>query len=259
MSAGSRRVALVADVHGNLPALEAVLADARERGAAAIWNAGDCVGYGAQPRECVAVLRDVCEFSVLGNYDKKVLAFPRRRAKWSRTKHPLKFRAFQYAWENLDPASRQWLAACPRRIFEARDGCGILLVHATVLGDDDSVGPDTSASYWRRCTGACEPAGEVDLVLAGHLHRPFERQGRPRFVFAGSVGRPEDGDPRAHYTLIKVSGSEIQVENRRVAYDVDRAAKALEKSGLPEAFAVMLRRGVDLTDAQALMEDEPAG
>ena len=259
MSDNCRRLALVADVHGNLPALEAVLADARARGAAAIWNAGDCVGYGAQPRECIALLREVCDYSVLGNYDRKVLAFPRRRAKWSRSKHPLKYRAFEFAWENLDPASRDWLAARPEQVFSNWEGCGVLLVHATVLADDDSVGPHTPAAYWRSCTVAGASAGSVDLVLAGHIHRPFDHPGRPRFVFAGSVGRPEDRDPRAHYTLIEVSGKEVKVENLRVAYDVERSVRALAKAGLPEAFGVMQRWGVDLAGARKIMEDQPAG
>jgi diadenosine tetraphosphatase ApaH/serine/threonine PP2A family protein phosphatase len=215
-------------------------------GVSAIWNSGDCVGYGAFPDECVALLREVCDQAVLGNYDAKVLEFPRRQKKWSRSKHPLKFLAFAYAWKHLAQPSRDWLAGLPRQVRLNVAGRQILLVHATPLADDDAVGPHTTAAYWQRCA---EAAGGADLVLAGHIHHPFDRPGRPRFVFAGSVGRPEDGDPRAHYTLIEISGKEVKVNSRRVPYDVERAVQALDQAELPEAFAVMLRRGVDLKRA----------
>jgi diadenosine tetraphosphatase ApaH/serine/threonine PP2A family protein phosphatase len=259
VSPGGGILALVADVHGNLPALEAVLADAREMGATTIWNAGDCVGYGAFPSECVALLREACEHSVLGNYDQKVLAFSRRRDKWSRSKHPLKFLAFQFAWENLDPSDRDWLSALPRQVRAKIGGHRILMVHATVLGSDDSVGPHTPSQYWRRCEKLLAAQGPADLVLGGHTHEPYEWSGQSRFVFAGAVGRPEDNDPRAHYTLIDLSGEEISVQNRRVPYDIDRAVTALADRGLPEAFAVMAQRGLDLKRALALLEKKRLG
>jgi predicted phosphodiesterase len=251
-------LALLSDVHGNLPALEAVLADARSRGAAAVWHAGDSVGYGAFPRECIALLRRACDHSVLGNYDAKVLAFPRRRAKWSRSKHPLKFRAFEFAWENLDAASREWLAGQPERVLAEVEGRRVILVHATVLAAAGTVGPHTGESRWRECQEAVTHLGGAELVLAGHIHEPFDRPGSTRFVFAGSVGRPEDGDPRAHYTLLDLSGREIVVENRRVPYDTGRAARALAAQGMPEAFSVMVERGLDLVGALAWLEADSA-
>jgi predicted phosphodiesterase len=254
MPASGPRIALLADVHGNLPALEAVLADARGAGATAIWNAGDCVGYGPFPRQCVELLREACDHSVIGNYDAKVLKFPRKRDKWSRSKQPLKFQAFEFAWQNLDRPSRDWLAGLPRQVHREVAGREILLVHATVLGDDEPVGSHTSVENWRLFE---EAAGPVDLVLAGHLHRPFDRPGAVRFVFAGSVGRPEDGDPRAHYTLIDLAGLEIVVKNRRVAYDIERTVAGLRDRGAPVAFSVMARCGVDLKEALDRMESDP--
>jgi len=193
---------------------------------------------------------------VIGNYDAKVLKFPKKRNKWSRSKQPLKFLAFEFAWQALDGSARSWLAGLPRQVRREVAGREILLTHATVLGDDEPVGSHTSAEYWRRCE---EAAGSADLVLAGHIHHPLDRPGRVRFVFAGSAGRPEDGDPRAHYTLVDLPGSEITVEHRRVAYDVERTVAALRDRGLPEAFTAMARRGVDLKAALAWIENEAMG
>src|SRR3954454_25393093 len=69
LGSGPARVALLSDVHGNLPAFEAVLSDIRSTGVDPIWNLGDLVGYGAQPDECVALAKDACDLCLIGNHD----------------------------------------------------------------------------------------------------------------------------------------------------------------------------------------------
>jgi diadenosine tetraphosphatase ApaH/serine/threonine PP2A family protein phosphatase len=83
-----------------------------------------------------------------------------------------------------------------------------------------------------------------DVLAFGHTHLPWHRvEDGVHLVNAGSVGRPKDGDPRAGYALLELSSDVIRVEFRRVAYDVELAARAVEVSGLPSAFAEQLRRG----------------
>jgi len=93
------KAALIADVHGNLPALDAVLDDARQQGTRALWNLGDAVGYGPFPNQVLDRLRAEGAVSILGNYDRKVLAFPEKRGKWRRSKAPEKFEASRWTWE----------------------------------------------------------------------------------------------------------------------------------------------------------------
>ncbi|NQT86768.1 metallophosphoesterase, partial [bacterium] len=100
------RVALIGDVHANLPALEAVLADAEARGAEAVWDVGDLTGYGAFPEEVVQRLRQPDILNIIGNYDQKVLKFEQKSEKWRRKKRHEKWLAFRFASQNLSEASR---------------------------------------------------------------------------------------------------------------------------------------------------------
>lgn len=237
------RVAFLTDVHGNLPALAAVLAHAREAGVDEIWNGGDMVGYGAEPEACVQLLRETAALSIAGNYDHRVLLVPERRVTWSRSKHPLKLRAFVYAWENLSPASRHWLAGLPGLVRREAAGTTVQVNHASPVSDREHLGPDTPPSRWQ----VLAALANADLVLSGHTHVPLQRrEGRTLFVNPGAVGRPEGGDPRAGYAVIDFSPSGCAVTLHRVAYDTAAAAAAVRARDLPEAFAQMFLRGATL-------------
>ena len=104
------KVALIGDVHANLPALEAVLEHAGRQGARDdVWNVGDFVGYGPFPDEVVKALRAEKTRSIIGNYDQKVLQVSRRKQEWPKGKPPEKWLAFKWAWENLSRDSRDFL------------------------------------------------------------------------------------------------------------------------------------------------------
>lgn len=253
MSRGTVRIALLGDVHANLPALEAVLADARALGAEAVWNVGDHVGYSAFPEEVMERLAAAGAVSIRGNYDEKVLAAPAKAARWRRTKRPEKVLAFLWAHQHLSPASRARLAALPpqRRLEVA--GHRVLLCHGSPAAIDDRLTPETPDARLREL--AREAA--ADLVVCGHTHQPFARRvDEVLFVNTGSVGRPEDGDPRASWALLEADGDGLRVRHRRVAYDVDRAAAAIAAHGLPPVFAEMLRRGRSFKVVAAALEDE---
>ena len=101
---------------------------------------------------------------------------------------------------------------------------------------------------------------QADLIICGHSHRPFVRQvGDVWFINTGSVGRPDDGDPRATYAVLCITSGEIEVEHIRVAYDVESSAAAIRENHLPEAFAQMLIRGTSLDDWMALEESSSLG
>jgi len=244
----SRRIALVSDVHGNLPALEAVLADADGRGAQAVWNLGDFVGYGPHGDRVVRLLRKLAEAAIRGNYDRKVLRFPEKRKKWRRKKDPEKFLAFQQAWEDLSDPSRKYLAELPGELRHMEQHLRVLLVHGSPAADDEPLGPDTPA---RRLAELARMA-EADLVFCGHTHRAWmKRSGRTWFVNPGSVGRPEGLDCRAAYAVLDFADGRWGVEFHRVPYDVDRVARALRRAGMPDDFSRMLREGRNLDQVHA--------
>jgi putative phosphoesterase len=245
------KVCLLSDVHGNLPALEAVLADADARGAMRVWNLGDATGYGPFPDEVVAALRGAAELSILGNYDAKVLAFPANKAKWQRKKTPDKYLAFRWAYEALSDESREWLATLQPHARATVESVRVLLVHGSPDAIDEAVSDATPEARLVELAARAD----ADLVLAGHTHAALDRTaGGVRFVNPGSVGRPEGDDPRASYAILDFHDGQVDVEPIRLDYDVERTVRELEALGLPNEFGQMLRTGrnydeVGLADA----------
>lgn len=248
------RVALMGDVHANLPALEAVLGHARRHGAEAVWNIGDFVGYGAFPNQVIERLRQERAVSIAGNYDHRVLAFERKRRKWRRKKRLEKLLAFQWAHQVLTEGNRAYLESLPGRRDLQVEGRQILLTHGSPASEDEHLTPDTPDGRLRELASMVE----ASVIVFGHSHRPFARDvGGVRFINTGSVGRPDDGDPRACYALMETghpSDRAPRVTHYRVAYDVERAAAAIREAGLPEAFAQMLIQGYALDEVMEAPE-----
>ena len=237
------KVALIVDVHANLPALEAVLAHAREAHVLEIWHIGDFVGYGAFPDEVEDRLRHEDVLSIVGNYDLKVLKFKKKRDKWRTSKRPEKWLAFKWAYENLSKGSRKYLRSLPREIRIEVAGKRILLTHGSPASNEEHLTLDTSEQRLRDLARVAN----VDVIVCGHSHRPFMRQvDDVCFINTGSVGRPDDGDPRAAYAILHIKPGLLQVRHYRLEYDVTRAVAAIRKHQLPEAFAQMMLQGRNL-------------
>jgi len=233
------KVLLLGDVHANLPALEAVLAHAARRRPEAIWNVGDFVGYGAFPDEVVKRLRDADAVSIVGNYDLKVLEL-RKRQKKLRKKRAEKWLAFKWAYESLSKKSRKFLRSLPQEVRLEAEGWRVLITHASPASNEEHLWPDTPARRLRELAAVAD----ADAVLCGHSHQAFARKvAGVWFINAGSVGRPDDGDPRASYAMLSITRRGIRTTHYRVAYDVARAVAAIREAGLPEAFAEMLLQG----------------
>lgn len=237
------KIALVGDVHANLPALESVLEHARQQEVEAIWNIGDFVGYGPFPDEVIKRLRKSGAVSIAGNYDLKVLRFPKKKKKWRKSKMPRKWLAFKWAYKNLSKKSRKYLRSLPRERRLEQDGKSVLLTHGSPASNEEPLTPDTPEE---RLVELAEIA-QADIIVCGHSHKAFtHRAAGATFINTGSVGRPDDGDPRAAYAILAFDAGGFAVEHFRLEYDIDRAVAAVREAGLPEAFAQMLIAGVDL-------------
>ncbi|HEX8903902.1 MAG TPA: metallophosphoesterase family protein [Longimicrobiaceae bacterium] len=245
------RYALISDVHANLPALEAVLADVAARAdVAATYHLGDLVGYAPWPNEVVARIRAAEIAGVAGNYDSTVaVGAPHCGCRYEDPVQEAQSHE-SYAWTraHVGEETRAFLAALPFRV-DVRPGGGhapgrtVILVHGT---------PTLNTLYWTedRDDGFCRKMAALagaragDVICFGHTHRPWTREvDGIRFVNTGSVGRPKDGDWRAGYVLLDVDGSSSAVEFVRVEYDVERAMEAIRASDLPHDFAEYLRTG----------------
>ncbi len=246
------RYALISDVHANLPALEAVLRDIDGRGAAiaATYHLGDLVGYAPWPDETVALIREHAIPGVNGNYDSTVaLGYKHCGCKYEDPhQEALSHESFAWTLGHTSTATKKYLATLPFRI-DLRPlgghlaGPSVTLVHGTptlntVYWTEDR--PDTFCTKMAQLVGA--RAG--DVIAFGHTHKPWHRVvDGVHFVNTGSVGRPKDGDWRAGYVLLDVSGESVRVEVVRVEYDIDRAVRGIIASDLPHEFANYLRTG----------------
>jgi putative phosphoesterase len=242
------KVALIGDIHANLPALEAVLGHAHGQGIEKIWNVGDFLGYGPFPDEVVQLLKkDDRALSVLGNYDSKVLEFKQKKNKWRKSKHPDKYLAFEWAYENLSKKNRKYLRFLSHEMRVKMRGHRILLIHGSPSSEEEHLHPDTPNKRLRELA----KQAKADIIIVGHSHQPFVRQvDDVWFINTGSVGRPDDGDPRACYAVLRFQGNEFTVQHHRVEYDVERTVAAIRKHKLPEDFAQMFLQGRNLDAIQ---------
>ena len=245
------RYALLSDIHANLPALGAVLADIDGRSNIdAIYHLGDLTGYAPWPNEVVDLLRERRIPGIAGNYDSTVATDYKHCGCRADSPHEEELSHLSYEWTraHVTPETKQYLASLPFRI-DIRplgghvSGPTVTLIHGnqtlnTVYATEDR--PDSFLEKMARDTGA--RAG--DVIAFGHTHKPWERVvGEIRFINTGSVGRPKDGDWRACYVLLSIEGSGSRVELIRVAYNVEEAADAIRVSDLPAEFAEVLKSG----------------
>lgn len=243
------KVALIGDMHANLPALEAVLAHAHQQGAEGIWNIGDFVGYGPFPDEVVKRLRDEQAVSIIGNYDTAVLKFGAGARK---KKNPAKALAHQWAYENLSKESLEYLRSLPEDKRLEVEGRRILLTHGSPDSPDEHLTPDTPQDRLGELAGKAR----ADIIICGHSHQPFVRKADGVwFINTGSVGRPDDGDPRACYAIMDLAPDDLHVRHYRLDYDIQRAVDAMRSKHLPETFIQMIVQGKALDE----VEGEPEG
>jgi len=236
------KIALLGDIHANLPALQCVLRHARLCGAEAIYNTGDSTGYGAFPDEVIRTLRRNKVTSILGNYDLKII---RHGAKKGVRRPDGTFNpdgAMGWSYRALSKNNRLYLKSLEKIIRISLQGKTILLVHGSPESNTEYLDPRTKQ---RQLAEIAQSAG-ADIIISGHAHRPMAKKcARTWFVNTGSVGRPDDGDPRACYAMLVLAGS-IKVKHYRIQYDVRRAVAAIQVNQLPEEFAEMIRTGRSL-------------
>ncbi len=249
------KIALIADIHANLQALESVLKHAREQGAVEIWNAGDIVGYGAFPDEVTKILKKEASRSIIGNYDQKVLRVSKKIDEWKNTKPEDKWKAFSWAYKKLSGESKNYLRSLPTEQRVKLRGSNVLIVHGSPLSVKEHVSPDTPPTRLR----ALARAAKSDVIICGHSHIPFvlELDG-VYFVNPGSVGRPDDGDPRASYAIMRIKARGVQVTHYRVDYDIEKAVEAIRQHGLPDKFSKMLIKGRAWADLGDDVKEETA-
>ena len=245
------RLALISDIHANLPALRAVLADIDQRhDVSAIYHLGDLTGYAPWPNEVIALLRERAIPGISGNYDSTVATDYKHCGCRAETpqEEELSHQSFEWTRSHVTPETKKYLAGLPFRLdirpFGGHvSGPTVTLVHGTQTLNTVYVTEDRPDSFLEKMAASIGAKAE-DIVCFGHTHKPWQRVlDGVQFINTGSVGRPKDGDWRACYVLLSLDASGARVEFVRVAYDVEEAARAILESDLPDEFADVLKSG----------------
>jgi putative phosphoesterase len=219
------RILLVADIHANWPALQAL-----QEPHDVCLCLGDLVEYGLEPAPCIDWVRRQAHHTVRGNHDHGVAqAVPvngRNGFKYLTTV------TRSWTQQQLAAEDRRFLAVLPLTRMVTIEDTRFMLVHATPRDPLDEYAPGEVEFWTRRLEGV-----EADVICVGHTHQPYVLNVGDKLVInPGSLGQPRDGDPRASYALIE----DNRVELKRLEYPIEETVKAVQESTLPDLAKEML-------------------
>lgn len=238
-----QRVTIFGDIHGNQPALEAVLADIEANEMSPLYCLGDLVGYGTFPNEVIASIQARNIPTLMGNYDQGVgnSSDDCGCAYTSKTAEALGKRSIAWTNQHTTDENKLFLKGLTSQIPLQLEGLRVQLVHGSPRKINEYLfedRPDATLERLLDMTGA-------NVLVCGHTHIPYHRvlpSGR-HVINAGSVGKPKDGNPQACYILLEAKDKDLHVTFKRVPYDVERAAQVIEASEMPHEYAEMQRTG----------------
>jgi putative phosphoesterase len=234
------KIALFSDIHANLPALNSFFEQVKQEKPDVIYCLGDLVGYNVWPNEVVNEIRKRGISTLQGNHD-AVVGVPTEKISGAFTN------------KLLDEDVKDYLLSLPEHIrleykIQGKKS-NILFVHGSNRRNNEYLLEETDDAYLLELL----KEANVDVMCCAHTHKPFHRAirlgiGYKHIINIGSLGKPKDGDSRGCYAILEIdsqsnliSENGISVKFRRVLYDVEKAAIAVEKSVLPNAFAEALR------------------
>jgi putative phosphoesterase len=254
-------IALFSDIHANLPALEAFFNDVDKRNPDAIYCLGDLVGYNVWANEVVNEIRKRKIPTIAGNYDFGIGRASDDCGCAYKTDEEKANGAVSISFTNniIGKEEREYLRALPAHIrveFQLNsDKMNLLLVHGSPRKINEYLFEDREEKSLLHIM----QDADADIMCFGHTHKPYHRvltsetEGKLRFYHAiniGSVGKPKDNNPQGGYVILTINedsnvlkADSIKVDFIRFAYDVEKAAEAVEGSPLPNAYAESLRRG----------------
>jgi putative phosphoesterase len=231
-----QRVAIITDIHANLPALQAALRRIDELEVDGVYCGGDLVGYGPHPNEVCALIAERRIPTIYGNYDYAIArdledcgcayVTPQDRE--------LGQRSVDWTLEHTDQAGKDYMHDLP---FDLRFDVGetsVHLVHGSPRKVNEYLFEEKPVRLYERLAAA----EEADVLVFGHTHKPWVHEyGGVLFVNCGSVGKPKDGDPRGAFAVLEAEGSGVRVRIERVEYDAGAVAREVAAAGLPSEFA----------------------
>ncbi len=232
-------VAVITDIHGNLPALEAALARIEELGIEDVHCGGDLVGYGPHPNEVCALLEERGIPTIYGNYDYAIGRDLEDCGCAYRGPHDRELGEQSIAWtlEHTDERSKAFMRALPFDLRFELGGKRVRLVHGSPRKVNEYLFEDKPARTFERIAAGAD----CDVLVFGHTHQPWIHEyGGVLFVNCGSVGKPKDGDPRGAFAVLKGDAEGVSARIERVGYDARSVAREVAAAGLPAEYGEKL-------------------
>jgi putative phosphoesterase len=234
------RVAVITDIHGNLPALEASLAAIDAIGVDVIYCGGDLVGYGPHPSEVCRLIQERDIPTIYGNYDYAISRDLDDCGCAYVTPHDRELGLQSVAWTlaHTDQAAKGFMRGLPFELRFELGGRRIQLVHGSPRKVNEYLFEDKPARLYERLA----TAADCDVLVFGHTHKPWiHLYGGVLFVNCGSVGKPKDGDPRCAFAILELDpAGELQVAIQRDPYDAAAVAREVAATGLASEYAAKL-------------------
>ena len=229
-------VAVITDIHANLPALQAALARIDELGIDEIYCGGDLVGYGPHPNEVVALIAERAIPTIYGNYDYAIARDLHDCSCAYITPHDREIGQQSVEWtlQHTDQRSKGWMRELPFDLHFRVGNTPVHVVHGSPRKVSEYLFEDKPPSLYERLAAA----EKDDALVFGHTHKPWIREyAGLLFVNCGSVGKPKDGDPRGAFAVLSPTTSGVHARIERAGYDADSVAQEVREAGLPSEFA----------------------
>ena len=225
------RLAILSDIHGNLPALQAVFSDLQRQSVDGLVVAGD-TATGPQVNECADLLRSYPGWAILGNNEEYMLKFANGDAPPAWHTHR-QFGLIRWSFQQLSPATLDYFFSLPsQQTIRLPGAAGIHVVHGSPDSSSESIFPISQPAGLERALAQVDEA----VLVCGHIHLPWQQRRDGKLALnPGAVGGSLNGDPRAQYMLLDWDGTDWQATPRAVPYDLDKIRAIFHQSGLLEA------------------------
>lgn len=222
-------IAIISDIHGNLPAFQSVLERIDELGIKTIYCAGDIVGYNPFPKECISLVRKRKILSCMGNHDYGVVSGD------TPLFNPFAAEAVEWTRKKLNDDELEFLLNLPIKLEPEKN---MLIVHGSPKNPLwEYVKPFAPKTYLSSLFD------DKKILILGHTHIPMSKAFEGRLLLnPGGVGQPRDGDPRASFATLDTDRMKAKII--RVKYDIDTVAGKIKREGLPKFLGERLSMGV---------------
>lgn len=233
-------IAVISDIHGNLPALKAVLEDIDTHDVSQLYCLGDLTDAAPWHNEVIGLVRQLRIPTIMGNHDERIAfdhpVYPQK--KHSPVEQAARLQAINYTKETITAENKTFLASLPRSIRLDFGGYKILLVHG-------SPGSNEEYLYETHPEAALLPffdEHQADMIVGGHTHLSYIRSlsGEKMMVNAGSAGRTKEQDGMATYLLLQVDEGQVTPVIRKVAYPLEETLRGIRESVIPDFYADFL-------------------